>query len=541
MNNEVQLAHREQSYSITVNGRPRLLLGGQVHNSSMSSFEKIERVVAKAKAMNFNTVIGTVSWELVEAVEGQFDFDLVDKQIAEARSANLSLILIWFGAFKNAASTYAPTWVRADEKRFARAITDREANPNGTQRKPVLTAFSEELLIADRRAFVAFMKHLAETDLDNTVVAVQVENETGLLGASRDLSPLAEAAWNSAVPARLLESLVNGESLSQNSESEHIELWRANGQKTAGSWPEVFGDSWQSHEMFMAWHVASYVGALAAAGKSQKNLPMYANAWLGPQVGQTEAGQWPSGGPSVKAIDMWKLAAPALDFVSPDIYVHEALPVMAQYDRVDNPLFIPESRFVTGNMFWALGNHNAIGYSVFGAEDGRVDSQLAEAYGVLNHCQSTIARAQAQGAIRAILLEQDEFSQQLQFGDLTVTATNSVRSLRRFIEVAGVDLMLRERTQVSELEDLDAVIPSYRDNRSFGLVVQLSASEFLLIGQALNLSFTATDAVVEIDRVEEGHFVNEAWVTGRILNGDERLNFTPMSSIGCAKISILQF
>jgi beta-galactosidase GanA len=43
---------------------------------------------------NLNSVIATVSWELIEPVEGQFDFALVDSIIAGAREANLKLVMI---------------------------------------------------------------------------------------------------------------------------------------------------------------------------------------------------------------------------------------------------------------------------------------------------------------------------------------------------------------------------------------------------------------------------------------------------------------
>ena len=106
----------------------------------------------------------------------------------------------------------------------------------------------------------------------------------------------------------------------------------------------------------MAWAFASYVGALAAAGKAVKRLPMYANAWLGPQPGQPRAGDYPSGGPAGRVIDVWKTAAQSLDLVSPDIYIPDVKAVLADYDRPDNPLFVPEAQFRTGSLFWALGH-----------------------------------------------------------------------------------------------------------------------------------------------------------------------------------------
>src|SRR3954454_13348481 len=107
---------------LTVDGRPALLLGGQLHNSSPSSPAYMEPLWNRLAGMGIRTVIGAASWAQVERVEGTFDFSTVDAQIDAARTRGMRLVLIWFGAFKNAASTYAPRWVRADPSRFPRAL-----------------------------------------------------------------------------------------------------------------------------------------------------------------------------------------------------------------------------------------------------------------------------------------------------------------------------------------------------------------------------------------------------------------------------------
>ena len=52
-------------------------------------------------AMNVNTVLGAVSWEMIEPEEGQFDFSVIDQIICDARHHGLKLILLWFGTWKN--------------------------------------------------------------------------------------------------------------------------------------------------------------------------------------------------------------------------------------------------------------------------------------------------------------------------------------------------------------------------------------------------------------------------------------------------------
>lgn len=527
----VRVTQSAYGSEIEVDGSPVLLLGGQFHNSSMSSTSHIHKYFAKVTELGYNFAIGSASWMLVEPVEGQFDFSLVQEQLTVARQHGLRLALIWFGAFKNAASTYAPTWVRADQKRFPRALWAGASDTNAT---PVLTAFSESLLEADKRAFTELMSFLAKEDQHNTVILVQVENEVGLLGDSIDRCPEAQAIWRSHVPESVLTALKD-EALDSNV----IDLWKVQGSRQSGSWEEVFGTSWQSHEIFMAWQFASYCNELAIAGKTLHDVPMYANAWLGPQTGQTQAGQWPSGGPSENVISIWRAFARALDFVSPDIYVPDAVPEMRTYARKDNPLFIPESRHNAGNLFASI-QIGALGYSVFGAEDGRVGNQLSAAYSLLIGMEQTLIRARREGRIQFALLSRDELKCDLEFGNLSISCSNSLLKLRKFVEVAGVDLHIQDPEAPSELENLTVSIPSPFDLRAFALVVQESESQYLMVGKGINPSFSVDGKAVEIDSMVEGRFKSDKWIPGRNLNGDERLNPLPLNELSAVRINLLK-
>ncbi|QYE35593.1 beta-galactosidase [Polymorphobacter sp. PAMC 29334] len=329
---------------LLVEGKPFLALGGELHNSSASSPQYMELIWDKLQRMHVRTVIGTVSWEDVEAIEGKYDFAAVDAQIAQAHRRDMRLVLIWFGAFKNASSTYAPSWVRRDLARFPRAVANGQAKEaftyKGAMPKPVLSVFSPDLMKADCAAFVALMTHLARVDADHRVIMVQVNNEVGLLRDSRDRSPLAEAAWRQPVPSSLTRYLA---AHSSQLKPELAEVWTRQGRRMTGTWAEVFGTDWQADEIFMAWHFGRYMEALAADGKKALALPMYTNAWLGPQPGQPTAGLYPSGGPAKRVLDIWKAAAPSLDLLAPDIYLPDAKVPLADYDHAGNPLFVPES------------------------------------------------------------------------------------------------------------------------------------------------------------------------------------------------------
>ena len=83
---------------LIVEGKPFLMLGGELGNSSTSDTEYMHPIWLQLKAMNLNTALVPVYWELMEPEEGQFDFSLVDEMIAGARENNLKLVLLWFGS-----------------------------------------------------------------------------------------------------------------------------------------------------------------------------------------------------------------------------------------------------------------------------------------------------------------------------------------------------------------------------------------------------------------------------------------------------------
>ena len=121
----------------------------------------------------------------------------------------------------------------------------------------MLSTFSEANAKADAKAFAALMKHIREVDgVNHTILMMQVENEVGILGDSRDRSEIANSAFVAKVPKELIEYLVKNK---EDLVPELKELWGRNGFKTSGSWEEVFGKGEQCDEIFMAWHYARYV------------------------------------------------------------------------------------------------------------------------------------------------------------------------------------------------------------------------------------------------------------------------------------------
>lgn len=525
-----------------VDNEPFLMLAGELHNSSASSVEYMKPIWDKLAGMHLNTVIGTVSWELIEPQEGRFDFSLVDAQIMEARARNMRLVLIWFATWKNASSSYAPHWVKEDRKRFppmvlqvrpGRGMSSFLATYMEQQGTGPLSALGEQTLRADAKAFRALMRHIEEVDPRHTVIMMQIENEAGSLGDSRDRSPLAEAAWAKTVPADLMSYFVENKA---DLLPEMQEVWGRNGYKEGGTWAEVFGTDEWADEVFMAYHVGRFIGEVAKAGKAELNLPMYANAWLGPQPGQELPGQWPSGGPVARVMDVYRAAAPSLDLLAPDIYVEDFKGVCAWYSRSGNPLFIPEARDRAGNLFWALGHHAALGWSPFGVEDLESDGQVAQAYGLLSEILPELAEWQAAGKVAGILAQEGEEPQPASLGGYEITLVKPRR--------AGQAPAAESEPLLAGGVALDArAMPA--DTRPFAIVINMAPDEFLFIGANGSPGFEVDSpgpSRVAISSRDQGRYENGKWVPGRRLNGDELYQSAlPNSAIGMLRVRLVRF
>lgn len=533
------LERSDDHVRLLVDGKPFLCLGGELHNSSSSDAVHMAPIWDSLGRSGISSVIASVGWDQVEPEEGRFEFGVVDDLLQGARSAGVRLVLIWFGAFKNASSTYAPTWVRADRERFPRA--DRGPSPytapftyEGSMPRPALSVFSAELRQADLNAYIALMTYLRVADPEHTVVMMQVENEVGLLGAARDYSASALEAWNSAIPATLL-SAVQEDSFGFH---EDIRTLFAGPAEPTATWEERFGAANPvADEVFMAWGFARYLGALADAGKKIKPLPAYANAWLGPQPGQDLPGQYPSGGPTARMGGVWRAAAPALDFIAPDIYVADGATVMAEYASARNPLFVPEARVRTGDAFLAIGEFNAIGYHAFGIDDIREDSQYFGAMKQLLALMPEIVPAQRDGRIIGFALDDEADAVTAAVQEVTVTIRNAPTLFARMLLDVGVQLPPPAPLPNEAKSNSHGEQPA--DSRAFGIIIATGPLEFIAIGQNAMIDFSRKDTALEIDSVRELRLTDGSWTDGRILNGDERLNILGNNAITAARISLL--
>lgn len=528
----------EAPFVLRCKGEPALLVGGQVFNSASSSPKAIADSFAHVRRVGSNVVLSPVSWALSEPVEGAFDFALVDVMLAEARKNELRLVLLWFGAFKNAASTYSPTWVRSNPARFPRVVVEPKGMQaftyEGATAKPVLSAFSPELREADAKAFEALIRHLVEADPDGRVAMVQVENESGLLSDSRDRNELAEAAWAGPVPRELIAHV----RATPDGGTSARRLWEASGSADGGSWSQVFGDTPAAEEVFMAWTIAGYVEHLARRGRAIADIVMYANAWLGPQPGQDTPGQWPSGGPASTVLDVWRAAAPSLAFLGPDVYVQDADAAMKQYATGIQPFFVPECRLSAGELVRAIGAYGAFGWSAYGLDAANPDAQVAATLAFVSALEDEISQAQQRRTISAVVIEPGVEVETRHIDGVDITARGALALFQKMLLDAGVHVP-DTQLQVPDETVAGAQVTHHGDTRPFGLIVG-TGDGFLIIGRELMLDFFAADARVEIDSVVELLLDGARVVPGRVLNGDERLMILPTDRVGAARIRLVR-
>jgi beta-galactosidase GanA len=493
--NVPHLRQQGTATQLIVDGKPFLVLGGELGNSTSSSLDYMRPVWPKLVSLNLNTVLVPVYWELLEPVEGKFDFTLVDGLIQEARRNKLRLVPLWFASWKNSMSCYAPAWVKRDQKRFPRS---QDGAGRGIE---ILSPFSKENMETDARAFAAFMRHLREVDgRDHTVIMVQVENEIGMIPDSRDRSAIAESLFKQSVPAELMSYL---EKRKETLFPEFRASWGAGGFKSRGTWEEVFGVGPKTDEIFMAWYFGRYVNRVAQLGAAEYRLPMFVNAAL-IRPGY-QPGQYPSAGPLPHLIDVWRAAAPQIDFLSPDIYFTNFAEWARRYQQTGNPVFIPEAQpnpVSAINAMWTVSQLDAIGFSPFAIEsvEDPVSKLITGSYDVLKQLAPLILEHQGKREMFGFLPEGPEQRQPLR------------------VRLGGYAM------NVTYTPSAAGPGAPTSDVVSGGLVIATGQDEFVFAGTGLTITFeteTQGNETAGLLWVQEGKYLEGGWVPGRWLNGDQ--------------------
>jgi beta-galactosidase GanA len=483
------LVEKDGRYALVVDGKPYLVLGAQANNSSNYA-AMLPKVWPAVSRMRANTLVMPVAWEQVEPREGEFDFSFVDRLIEEARANEVRLVLLWFATWKNNAPKYTPEWVKLDNQRFPRVITDDGRTLDS------MSPHFRSTLEADKRAYVALLRHLERTDDARTVIMMQIQNETGTYSSVRDFSPTANALIAGDVPSQLVADLG----------------------LSPGRWHDVLGAD--ADEAFHAWHIARYCNEIAAAGKAVYPLPVYVNVALRNPLDPGKPGSYSSGGPTDNMLDVWKSGAPAIDMISPDIYFREhdiVSRVLDLYARDDNPLYVSE----IGNdqpyaryFFAALGKH-AIGFAPFGMDYSDYSNF----------------------PLGARALDDETLAHFSRLYDLFMPMADVWAKLSFEARVWGAAEPDSSHTQLLDLGRWQAKVeyglpmfgnpePQGNDPPSGGIVIaELGDDEFLLTGFDARVRFEPAEPDDGRNylyvRVEEGHFENGEWVFERVWNGDQ--------------------
>ena len=501
-----KVVKQDGRYALLVDGAPFLMLSAQVNNSSSwpAMLPKVWPAVAQLHA---NTVEVPIAWQQIEPREGEFDFSFLDTLLTQARDQRVRLVLLWFGTWKNNGPAYAPEWVKLNNQRFPRVI-----NAKGVRRDSLSPNY-EATLVADRKAFVALMRHLQAVDAERTVIMIQVENETGTYGAVRDYSPAAQKLFAAQVPQEIVKAL----------------------DQRRGTWTQVFGKD--ADEFFQAYSIAHFVDQVAAAGKAAYPIPMYVNAALRDPFRAQDPYEYASGGPTWNVLDIWKAAAPSIDVIGPDIYLHDYrgyTRTLELYGRADNPLFVPE----TGNsqdsarFFFEVVGRGGLGFAPFGMDfTGYVNFPLgapkldeetiecfARNYKLVEPMMRELAALNFKGKVWGAAEPAETHVQHIVLG----TAGNASWQ----VEVSYGREMFGDGE------------PKGNPTPSGGvLLAELEPNEYLVTGYRARVRFERAQqskTPFMLVRVEEGHYEQGKWIFERIWNGDQTdwgLNFTSLPQV----------
>lgn len=547
-----QLEFSEGTTRLIVDGKPYLILGGELHNSSGSDMENLGTTLADLKALNLNTVLGYAYWEMVEPEEGVYNFDLVDALLEGARKNGLKVILVWFGSWKSTASSYVPEWVKTDPDRF-----ERYTLQDGTTLE-MLSPFSEANRDADTKAYVALMKHLRKVDTEHTVIMTQVQNEPGCFENYRDYTAAGQQAWEAPMPKAMTDYLVSHKG---NLFPELEQSWAAQGYRTQGTWAEVLGPgktegpyTHYTEELFMAFSYSQYINHMAAAGRRELDLPAFCNGWL-----YNPGGFYPHGTVNPHVLDAYRAGGTALDFYSPNVYTIDYDPLFTQYTAGGNTLFIPESLLAPAAAIYSIAQYDALGFAPFGIDGDRVKNSnnadqvalLQQTYGGLSDMTPIISEHLGKSSMQGVYLYPLRTTQEIQMGDYVVKATDSRsggfsvdfgKSLEKWGK-SGPPGIPSGAIAGPEPEAMPAG-PFGPMPKKLGaaMVIQTGTDEFIIAGYGVKFGFEVMPEVayshLGLLSIDEGNFKGGRFNPTKRWNGDEQKVSLPPNQFTMLRVKL---
>ena len=481
-----QVVRQNGRHALLVDGKPFVILGGQCGNSSNWP-AVLPNVWKTMEDMNANTLEIPIYWEEIEKTRGEYDFTSVQRLLDQAREHDMRLVLLWFATWKNGSNHYMPEWMKLDSRKYYNVV-----GRNG-QAVDSPSPHAKETMELDAKAFKAVMQYLKDHDPNHTVIMVQVQNEPGTWGSVRDYSREAEKLFGGQVPDALLRPEV---------------LAELGAVADKGTWSQVFGE--RADEYFHAWHVASYIEYVAAAGKAVNPLPLYVNVALRDPLTDPMATEYESGGATDNVIAIYKAAAPSIEFVAPDIYQRgdeRYMKSVELYTRPDNALMVPETGGGNPKYLYEV-LRRGIGFSPFGVDGGAGrNTALAAEYKLLRPIAGQIAQWGLEGRIYTSYEPEDGPKEQT-------------------IDLGGWEAVLTfgaaRRGNGPAAAGQGAPAPA----NGKAMVIKLGEGDFLVMGTDCRFTFRPLGKdqgkAWHYLRVEEGCYDEKGeWEMTRVLNGDQ--------------------
>lgn len=481
---------------LIVDGHPFLMRGGEFSNKvyeSPADLPYLELLLDTYKDAAINTLLVPISWRTLEPQEGTLDFRMIDTLIDQARRRELRIVVLWFGAIKNGGLHYAPRWVIDDKTRFFRAL-----KPDGKEVYAV-SPFCEAASTADRRTFIRLMQRIKERDpLGRTVIMIQPENETGCqeIDNDRDHSPAANRAWEQEIPGDLSRYLAAHDG---NLVPWLQGVWNRNGKKTAGSWPQVFGEDRDGQKIFMSFYTGQFIERVASAGKAVHPLPMFLNDWLGsiPSPGG------PIGGPEYHVMDLFRVTTPSVFAFAPDIYQNNFKEWLTAFHQSGNPILVPEANSDTRaaqQCWYTFFQHDGMLFSPYllvpnesdqkAAPARLAQSNLGRSYAALREMEQIILAKQGLNPREMMALQLDRSDQPDELFQATIQGyTITAKASRPFPRTAA---------------DQEPETPG------FAAIVKMAPDDFVVIGKTMKVEFFRNE--LSSASAERGQFLANQWV-----------------------------
>jgi hypothetical protein len=376
------------------------------------------------------------------------------------------------------------------------------------------------------------------------------------MGTTRDFGPAANAAFAGPVPKELTDYLQKNK---DHLRPELKKIWDAAGDRTSGTWEQVFGKNVQrpaddppvpnspnrpkrpagaelfnhTDEIFMAWNYSRYIGYVAAQGKKEYPIPMYVNTWL-VQPADIGAGDYPSGGPEPLVHDIWRAGGPAIDILAPDIYLPDYAGIIKTYSRNGNPAWNPETGQNANNAWMGFTQLKLLCFSPMGV-DGRLNATsedpFVRSYGFINSISGAIAEAQGKpDAIKLIELEPGQNPGKVVMGryifDFTPVAGTRGGGAAGERAGAAAPATKPDVQAAPQGEGRGAIVGLSFLDKPFVLIINTAPDEYYFAANA-PFPFVVSPNNIPNARVaapaimERGAFKNGIWVMQRRANGDD--------------------